>query len=218
MHECFDHLVHACQHNCTNTPGGFSCACNPGYSLDSNGKTCTGNTNNPFSIIIAIFSIANPCSTTLSAPEDGTILCTGVATNDNCTFDCNPGFSLFGQFVSTCQPNHLWSSFTPVCTRLQCGDLPVTPDNGHLLMPCSNAFGQTCYITCNTGYYLERGTTNRTCTADPGSPTDVYWTTDITTFCGGICTLAIIYVYSIYNVHFTCFKVLWCFLFIKVKQ
>lgn len=62
----------------------------------------------------------------------------------------------------------------------------MPPENGHVVSPCSDAFGQTCYIACDTGYSLERGTAERMCTADEGSPTDVYWTTDITTFCGGI--------------------------------
>ena len=30
-----------CQQVCVNTPGGFHCTCRPGYTLDSNGITCT---------------------------------------------------------------------------------------------------------------------------------------------------------------------------------
>ena len=129
---------------------------------------------------------ADPCSLTLAAPQDGTISCTGVATDENCTFTCDPGFSLFGEFVSTCQPNHLWSSPTPRCTRLRCDGPPVSPSNGHVVQPCSYAFGQTCHIACSKGYSLERGATNRSCIATPENPENPFWTTDITTFCGGI--------------------------------
>ena len=41
--ECLDPAVHGCQHNCANTDGSYHCTCNPGYTLDTNGRTCTGN-------------------------------------------------------------------------------------------------------------------------------------------------------------------------------
>ena len=72
-----------------------------------------------------------------------------------------------------------------MCTRLTCGGPPVSPSYGHVVQPCSDAFGQTCHIACDTGYQLERGTTNRTCVANPLNNTDVFWTSDPTTFCGG---------------------------------
>ena len=40
--ECSDPQVHGCQHTCVNTIGSFYCDCDPGYTLDTNGKTCTG--------------------------------------------------------------------------------------------------------------------------------------------------------------------------------
>lgn len=129
--------------------------------------------------------LADPCAYQLVAPQNGNISCTGVSTDDNCTFDCDPGFSLFGQYVITCLPNNQWNAPQPFCTRLRCGGPPVPPQNGRVVLPCSDAFGQTCHIECNPGYQLERGTTSRMCTADQSAPTNVYWTTDITTFCGG---------------------------------
>ncbi|VDI74829.1 Hypothetical predicted protein [Mytilus galloprovincialis] len=32
--------MHPCSHYCHNSPGSFSCSCNPGYSLERNGHTC----------------------------------------------------------------------------------------------------------------------------------------------------------------------------------
>ncbi len=31
-----------CEHTCTNSEGNFSCSCNSGYELDSNGFNCSG--------------------------------------------------------------------------------------------------------------------------------------------------------------------------------
>ena len=41
--ECSDPAVHGCQHNCVNTMGSYHCTCSLGYTLATNGRTCTGN-------------------------------------------------------------------------------------------------------------------------------------------------------------------------------
>ena len=40
--ECLDPQVHGCQHTCINTLGSYHCTCNPGYTLNTNERTCTG--------------------------------------------------------------------------------------------------------------------------------------------------------------------------------
>ncbi len=40
-----------CEHDCTNTEGNFSCSCNTGYELDSNGFNCSGNIIHVLNII-----------------------------------------------------------------------------------------------------------------------------------------------------------------------
>lgn len=37
-----------CQHTCENSVGSFSCSCNDGYKLNSDGLTCSGNTLDSF--------------------------------------------------------------------------------------------------------------------------------------------------------------------------
>lgn len=37
--ECIDS---DCEQNCTNTDGSYICSCHSGYTLDSNGKNCSG--------------------------------------------------------------------------------------------------------------------------------------------------------------------------------
>ena len=36
------HGTDRCQQGCTNTAGSYTCSCNEGYSLSSNGYTCNG--------------------------------------------------------------------------------------------------------------------------------------------------------------------------------
>ena len=40
IHECNEGL-HLCEHSCINTAGSYTCACNTGYTLASNGFSCT---------------------------------------------------------------------------------------------------------------------------------------------------------------------------------
>ena len=35
--------VHGCQQMCVNTAGGFRCECNPGFQLNPDSSTCSGN-------------------------------------------------------------------------------------------------------------------------------------------------------------------------------
>ena len=35
-------LTNWCHQRCVNTLGSYDCACNSGYQLDSDGRTCTG--------------------------------------------------------------------------------------------------------------------------------------------------------------------------------
>ena len=41
INECATNMG-GCEQRCVNTPGGFHCTCNSGYTLNSDGITCTG--------------------------------------------------------------------------------------------------------------------------------------------------------------------------------
>ena len=77
-----------CGHQCTNTIGSFQCTCNTGYTLDSNGRDCTG----------LLMSLIWHCARALlvdideceSSPCDH--LCTNTPGSFECS--CRSGFSL----------------------------------------------------------------------------------------------------------------------------
>ena len=39
INECFKEKG-GCEHQCTNTIGGYECRCNQGYSLEQDGRSC----------------------------------------------------------------------------------------------------------------------------------------------------------------------------------
>lgn len=43
INECASSTSNDCEHRCTNTLGSYSCSCNSGYRLNSDGRTCGGN-------------------------------------------------------------------------------------------------------------------------------------------------------------------------------
>ena len=45
VNECDSVATNDCQHTCVNTLGSYVCQCNTGYRLNSDGRTCTGETD-----------------------------------------------------------------------------------------------------------------------------------------------------------------------------
>ena len=43
--ECDKDYKGGCSQKCTNKPGSFVCSCEKGYNLDTDGKTCIGESN-----------------------------------------------------------------------------------------------------------------------------------------------------------------------------
>ena len=95
---------------------------------------------------------AQPCPS-LIMPQNGIISCDGEqVTGTTCIFVCDVGYMLVGSVSRTCLPNNTWSGETTRCDILLCEELQ-NPDNGVLILPCSQEYGTICNIQCVTGYF-----------------------------------------------------------------
>ncbi len=54
---------HGCEHSCVNNAGSFTCSCRTGYTLDDNGKNCTGKFFFQFHIYIYTSAALTPYHT-----------------------------------------------------------------------------------------------------------------------------------------------------------
>ena len=93
--ECLDG-THECDQVCTNTDGSYICSCNTGYTLDSNGNSCTGK--------YAIMStcISELCDFTLSTDDNECLI-----DNGGCEHEC---VNIGGSFECHCQNGYRLSS------------------------------------------------------------------------------------------------------------
>ncbi|KAL9986755.1 hypothetical protein ACROYT_G000945 [Oculina patagonica] len=128
---------HLCDHNCHNTDGSYRCTCKAGYKLSSDGKTCE----------------AQPCEE-IHPPWQGNMTCSGMVTDANCTFSCNPGYDLVGSQFRACLPSSSWSGTRTSCKAKHCKKLTTTRENETLSVPCFTSLGSTCYFGCRPGFVL----------------------------------------------------------------
>ena len=92
---------------------------------------------------------------------NGTMNCTGLVTGHNCTFNCVPGYTLFGSFLRQCLPSSIWSGLRASCHLILCEPLGG-PANGFVQVPCNRDVTSTCNIQCEFGYQLE-GPSKQSC-------------------------------------------------------
>ena len=57
VNECTDNNG-GCEHSCVNNEGSYSCSCKSGYSLNINGKNCSGNNKFEYFIFYITFQIS----------------------------------------------------------------------------------------------------------------------------------------------------------------
>lgn len=81
--ECKDAAKNNCEQVCINTAGGFKCSCRRGYSLNSDGRTCT-----------EINECAAPTSPCGCAVNDGVCKSTCMNTQGSYLCKCNKGYQL----------------------------------------------------------------------------------------------------------------------------
>ena len=108
---------------CTNTPGSFTCTCNPGYIGD--GVTCRGKEHFECDLMTVIHFLLF-----LAAVECPPLtLRFGIIrfTNANlflslASHECNPGYDLVGDKTRVCQANATWSGRTVSCRKFRSKD------------------------------------------------------------------------------------------------
>ena len=141
-----------CAQVCTNSVGSFQCSCNSGYTLNVDGRTCSGkqgqshhalNNVNMHSIVITyLHAISSKLDINECATSNGG--CNQHCTNTPGSFQCscNNGFSLSSN-GRTCVDNDECTANTDDCSQI-----------------CTNTAGSfSC--SCNSGFTL--ATDGRTC-------------------------------------------------------
>ncbi|XP_064393132.1 uncharacterized protein LOC135340597 isoform X2 [Halichondria panicea] len=87
--------------------------------------------------------------------------------NTVATYTCNPGYTIGGGTTRTCRSgiHRVWTGFAPVCLS-NCPDLPPLT-NGTIMYSATSIgikpFLSSAVHSCNTGYTLTGGDTNRIC-------------------------------------------------------
>lgn len=147
--ECFL-KTDKCEHMCINVVGSYACACRDGYTISENRYSCVG----------------EQCEN-LPPVVNGNASCLTGVTDEMCSFQCHPGFSLEGSSKRWCQSNHKWNGTNPICKRKTC-PLWQPPINGAAVLPCHHFFESECKIKCAEGYILNGSDTRRCIATDVG--------------------------------------------------
>lgn len=122
-------------------------------------------------------------------------------TDQNCTFWCDPGYTLTGASVRTCLGlTQSWSGERAQCERSLCPVLTAT-EVMLVLYPCNNKYEDSCQLLCETGYNANGDVSwLRTCNATSNSSSVVDWDMDRT--CRGKLAIVLLLSLSIVtNVH-----------------
>ncbi|XP_052796583.1 sushi, von Willebrand factor type A, EGF and pentraxin domain-containing protein 1-like isoform X2 [Mya arenaria] len=126
--------------------------CDVGYHIEPEGR------NNRLCQADGTWSSVDPtceltdCGSPL-APEQGSVTFTSTLFNGTAVFECDRGYTLFGEKMIMCQDNEKWSSLEHNCTIKDCGNR-FNPSNGHFTSTGTH-YGAFGVFTCIDGYDLK---------------------------------------------------------------
>ena len=147
-------------------------------------------------------NVAESC-VDITQPTHGGIQCSGLkVTDEHCVFTCDPGYSLSGSAIRTCQANHTWDGEDVLCIPKKCPEL-TPPANALVISPCNSEFESTCQLLCEGGYHVvsDPGSREWTQTCDVNEADEsVQWTESIQ--CSGILYIWMQLWHTLYQVFF----------------
>ncbi len=151
-------------HTCSGVKVGSKCtvACDKGYSLTGSAQTRQCQVDLSFSGTLPTCT-PNLCTQPLPTGSDivAASNCTDLRTAQQCQVSCANGYS-GAAATYTCASSGYILGTLPTCTAKTC-PAPTLPTGGD--GTCSNlAFGQSCLVSCGTGYTLKNNTVAQTLT------------------------------------------------------
>ena len=90
INECTEGLS-GCAHTCINTIGSYTCTCNPGYHLASDGQSCNGDSSYHSIDTVGEFLCHDFISIDIDECSEGTSGCAQSCTNTVGSYDCSCG-------------------------------------------------------------------------------------------------------------------------------
>ncbi|MCA9532348.1 MAG: hypothetical protein KC593_01670 [Myxococcales bacterium] len=141
--------------------------CNVGYNGSATAQTCSWTGSNV--AWTGTLPTCTPVTCAPTMPANGTVS-GGTTYNTVATYSCNPGYTLSGSSMRTCQANGTLSGSQPTCSAVSCGAAPgevggtALPTGISISGGSGTTFGATRSYNCAIGW--QPGTTyTQTCGA-----------------------------------------------------
>lgn len=103
------------------------------------------------------------CADPLS-PLNGRVIVSAKQFGSSVTYECDPGYALYGNEVRNCTAEAEWSGEIPQCQPVTCNSPARIISNGRMIGD-NFTYGSTVRYECDYGYYTE-GPVERICLAD----------------------------------------------------
>jgi len=133
-------------------------SCSPGYALiGETTSTCSKGNNRQMSKFDNPAPVCVPrlCKTFQRNPVGGRVRCsTSNRQGSVCTFSCNDGYELEGDFSTVCGDDMEWTNAAPTCRPNKCYPEQENPENGRALCSRSNFEDSVCRFGCVEDYML----------------------------------------------------------------